>query len=638
MDIRKLLKPNLMLLDLKAADQSAAIDEMITSLFVNGIIDDQAAFRVDILKREAETSTGIGAGIAIPHAKNAAVKTPAVLFARSKSGLDYHSLDGQPTHLFFMIAVPANANNTHLEALASLSALLLDSQLIEQLKTVATPDDVQAAFKAAQERQHQQDAAVAAADSHPDFPQVLAVTACPTGIAHTYMAEAALIKAADQLHVSIKVETNGSEGVKHRLTDSEIAHATGIIVAADKKVAMERFDGKHLLQVPVVAGIKKPAELIQDTLAQKGPLYHAGHTSEAPAEAADDEPSGIWHHIYQDLMNGISNMLPFVVGGGIIMAISFMVEQYLGKTSLAFTFLNSLGTNTFSFLIPILAAYIAVSIGDRPALMPGFVGGYMATLPAASVVKSTGSAGFIGGIIAGFLAGYLILGLKKLFVHLPKSLEGLKPMILFPVLGLLSIGLLMFFIIDPIFSVVNLFLVHILTTMGTANAILMGAVLGGMQAVDLGGPVNKAAYTTAIGVLSETGNGSMMASVMIGGMIPPLAIALATTLWKNKFTPDEQKAGLSNYILGISFITEGAIPFAIADPLRVITSSVIGAVIGGGLAQLWKVSVPAPHGGLWVILLVHHPFGFIAALIIGAVIAGVIYGIWKPRLTPNVVK
>lgn len=331
-------------------------------------------------------------------------------------------------------------------------------------------------------------------------------------------------------------------------------------------------------------------------------------------------------------MSGISNMLPFVVGGGILMALSFLLEQSLGKTSTAFIFLNSLGTNAFSFLIPILAGYIAYSIADRPALMPGFVGGYMATLASASIVKANGSAGFIGGISAGFLAGYIMIGLKHIFHKMPKSLDGLKPMIIFPVLGLLIVGALMYFLIDPIFSVVNLALVHFLTTMGTANAVLLGGILGGMQAIDLGGPVNKAAYTTAIGVLSATGNGSMMASVMIGGMVPPLAIALATTIWRHKFTADEQKAGISNYVLGISFITEGAIPFAIADPVRVIGSCLVGSILGGGLAQLWNVNVPAPHGGLWVVLLMHNPLLFVLALLIGSVVAGTIYGLWKPQL------
>lgn len=627
MAVLDILKKDIMILNLKAKTKDEALKEMSNSLFENGLISNKEIFEADIFKREAEATTGIGDGIAMPHAKNKVVKEAAVLFAKSEAGIEYNSLDGKPVHLFFMIAAPANANNVHLQALASLSSLLLDANLIRDLKKATTADEVQKLFKNAAQK-NQQDSLKNT--SQKELPLIVAVTACPTGIAHTYMAESALLDAGKRMNVRIRVETNGSEGVKHRLSANEIEQAVGVIVAADKKVEVERFSGKKVLQTAVVDGIKKPEELIQQVLEGKPAIFEGTGVGNNSA-SQDSKQDGIWHHVYQDLMSGISNMLPFVVGGGILMAISFLLEQSFGKTSTAFVFLNSLGTNAFSFLIPILAGFIAFSIGDRPAMMPGFVGGYMATQASASIVKSTGSAGFIGGIIAGFIAGYLILLLKKLFVKLPKSLDGLKPMIIFPVLGLFFVGTLMFFIIDPIFSVVNLFLVHFLTTMGTANAILLGAILGGMQAVDLGGPVNKAAYTTAIGVLTTTGNGSMMASVMVGGMIPPLAIAIATTIWRSKFTADERKAGISNYILGISFITEGAIPFAIADPVRVIGSCIVGSVIGGGLTQLWKVSVPAPHGGLWVVLLMHNPLYFILALIIGALVAGTIYGIWKPK-------
>ncbi|EJE97272.1 PTS fructose transporter subunit IIABC [Liquorilactobacillus mali] len=626
MDILSILKKDVMIMDLKAKTKEDALHEMVNSFFVNDIINDRTLFEQDIFKREEEATTGIGDGIAMPHARNRAVKEAAVLFAKSEQGIDYNALDGKPVYLFFMIAAPANANDIHLQALANLSSLLLDNNLIADLKKAKTPLEVQQLFKMASDKKkvgeiHQSE--------NKDLPLIVAVTACPTGIAHTYMAESALLDAGKKMNVRMRVETNGSEGVKHRLSPSEISNAVGVIIAADKKVEVDRFAEKKVLQTAVIDGIKKPEELIQRVLDGNLATFEVEHRNSSPSD--DNGQGGIWHHVYQDLMSGISNMLPFVVGGGILMAISFLLEQSLGKNSTAFIFLNSLGTNAFSFLIPILAGFIAFSIGDRPAMMPGFVGGYMATQASASIVKSSGSAGFIGGIIAGFIAGYLILMLKKMFVKLPRSLDGLKPMILFPVLGLFLVGTLMFFVIDPIFSVVNLFLVHFLTTMGTANAILLGAILGGMQAVDLGGPVNKAAYTTAIGVLTATGDGSMMASVMVGGMIPPLAIAIATTIWKNKFTEDERKAGISNYVLGISFITEGAIPFAIADPLRVIGSCIIGSVIGGGLAQLWKVSVPAPHGGLWVVLLMHNPLYFVLALIIGAAVAGTIYGIWKPK-------
>ncbi|MFT8424361.1 MAG: fructose-specific PTS transporter subunit EIIC [Liquorilactobacillus sp.] len=626
MDVLNILKKDIMIMDLKAKTKEDALHEMVNSFFANGLVNDKKLFEQDIFKREEEATTGIGDGIAMPHARNKAVNAAAVLFAKSEQGIDYDALDGKPVHLFFMIAAPANANDVHLQALAGLSSLLLDANLITDLKKAKTPTEVQQLFKAASDKKESNEIQQPEIQ---DLPLIVAVTACPTGIAHTYMAESALLDAGKKMNVRMRVETNGSEGVKHRLSTDEITNAVGVIVAADKKVEVERFAGKKVLQTAVIDGIKKPDELIQRVLAGNLATFEVAGGNSSSSE--DNKQGGIWHHVYQDLMSGISNMLPFVVGGGILMAISFLLEQSLGKTSTAFIFLNSLGTNAFSFLIPILAGFIAFSIGDRPAMMPGFVGGYMATQASASIVKSSGSAGFIGGIIAGFIAGYLILLLKKIFIKLPKSLDGLKPMIIFPVLGLFIIGTLMFFVIDPIFSVVNLFLVHFLTTMGTANAILLGAILGGMQAVDLGGPVNKAAYTTAIGVLTATGDGSMMASVMVGGMIPPLAIAIATTIWKNKFTEDERKAGISNYVLGISFITEGAIPFAIADPLRVIGSCIIGSVIGGGLAQLWKVSVPAPHGGLWVVLLMHNPLYFVLALIIGSVVAGTIYGVWKPK-------
>ncbi len=623
-EILSLLSKQTMIMDLQARTKEAAIDEMIACYARAGIITDSKLYRQDILKREHELSTGIGDGIAMPHAQDEAVTKPAVLFAKSKAGVDYQAIDKKPVHLFFMIAAPKNANQEHLQDLATLSRLLLDKSLVAKLKRAQSSDEVLTLFKEAETDQQTPKKKV-----RENAPFVIAVTACPTGIAHTYMAEESLNKTAQKMGVAIKVETNGSEGVKHKLTAQDIKRAQGVIIAADKKVEMVRFDGKPLINQPVIDGIKKPEELINTILQHKAPVYHSAGEVKKTGSTTNSEKKGIWQKVYQDLMNGISNMLPFVVGGGILMAISFMLEQAAGKNSTSFVFLNSLGNYAFSFLIPILAGFVAYSIGDRPALMPGFVGGYMATQPAASVIQSKGDSGFIGGIIAGFLAGYIIWGLRKAFKKMPKSLDSLKPMIIFPVLGLLIIGLLMYFIIDPIFSVINLALVHFLTHMGTANAVVLGAILGGMQAVDLGGPVNKAAYTTAIGVLAETGNGSMMASVMIGGMVPPLAIAFATAVWRQKFTENERKAGISNWVLGISFITEGAIPFAISDPLRVIGSSIIGSAIGGALAQFWRVSVPAPHGGLWVILLIHNAPFFVVSLAIGMLIAGTIYGLWR---------
>ncbi|KRN29415.1 fructose-specific phosphotransferase system, enzyme IIABC [Lactobacillus selangorensis] len=637
MNIQDLLLEDVMIMDLKATTEDAAIDEMVDRYYEKGVINDKKLYKDDIVKREQESTTGIGDGIAMPHAQDKAVQRTTVLFAKSNKGVDFNALDKQPVYLFFMFAAPEGANNAHLEALAALSSLLINPDLVAALKTAKTPAEVKQLFgdaEAAKEKKDADDAkkqaAAAQKTDSADKPFIVAVSACPNGIAHTYMAEAALQKAAEAADVDIKVETNGSEGVKHKLTADDIKRARGVIVTADKKVAMDRFDGKHLLNRPVIDGINKPDELIKETLDDEGPIYHA--KGGAPTEEADaGQKKSAWSNIYAELMNGISNMLPFVVGGGILMAISFMVEQWLGKTSGTFLFLNQLGNWAFSFLIPVLAAYIAEAIGDRPALMPGFVGGFMANTAAASFVKTTSVAGFLGGLAAGFIAGYVTVWLKHVFRNLPHTLEGLKPMIFYPILGLLLTGLAMYFVIDPVFAVVNSALTHFLNTMGTGNEVLLGAILGGMMSVDMGGPFNKSAYAFAIGVYTATGSGKLMAAVMVGGMIPPLATAIATTFWKDKFTPDEQKAGISNYILGASFITEGAIPFAASDPLHVITSCVIGSVIGGGLSQFWHVSVPAPHGGIWVTLLAQHPIYYLLSVIIGAVIAGVILGVWKPK-------
>ncbi|WP_225047320.1 PTS fructose transporter subunit IIABC [Lacticaseibacillus kribbianus] len=641
MDIKDLLLKNVMIMDLKATTKAAAIDEMVAKYAAEGIITDADLYRSDIVKREAESTTGIGEGIAMPHAKDKAVTRATVLFAKSEAGVDFASLDGQPVHLFFMIAAPEGANNTHLAALAALSSLLIDPKLVTALKRATTPDDVLQLFGDAQAAKEAKDKADEAAQAAKEAdrnaaaaqatrPFVVAVTACPTGIAHTYMAEAALKEQAEKMGVDIKVETNGSEGVKHKLTAQDIAQASGVIIAADKKVDMPRFDGKPLLNRPVIDGIKKPEELIQKAVAADAPIYHA--TASVAPEAADEDQKSLWSRIYQDLMNGVSNMLPFVVGGGIIMALSFIFENVFGAKSMAFTFTNNLGNYAFSFLVPVLAAYIAVSIGDRPALMPGFVAGYMATIASASVVHAQNPAGFIGGLAAGFIAGWLIVGLKRLFAGMPHSLDGLKTILVYPVIGLALMGLIMFFIVNPIFAAINGALISFLENMGTGNAVLVGVILAAMMSIDMGGPFNKAAYTFAIGIYQASNftDGRWMAAVMIGGMIPPLAIALASTFFPQKFTKTERNSGLSNYVLGLTFITEGAIPFAATDPLHVIGSSVIGSAIAGGLTQLFKVNVPAPHGGIVALALTDQKLGFIISLVVGAVIAGVILGLWRP--------
>lgn len=639
MNIQDLLLKDAMIMDLQATTKEAAVDEMVARYKDIGVITDDALYRKDILAREAQSSTGIGEGIAMPHAKDSAVQRATVLFAKSQNGVEYDALDGQPVYLFFMIAAPEGANDTHLQALAGLSSLLINPQLVADLKQAQTPEDVQTLFAKAQAAKDAEDAkeeaeeaakvqAAAATPADDQKPFIVAVTACPTGIAHTYMAEAALKKTAAKMGIDIKVETNGSEGVKHQLTADDINRATGVIIAADKKVDMPRFDGKHLLNRPVIDGIKKPAELIQKTLDEEGSIYHA--TESQSSEEASADKKTLWSRIYQDLMNGVSNMLPFVVGGGILMAISFLLEQTVGAHSTTFIFLNSLGNNAFNFLIPVLAAYIAISIGDRPALMPGFVGGYMASQATASVLASKSPAGFLGGLAAGFIAGWVIVGLKKVFKNLPQTLDGLKPILIFPVLGLLIVGFIMYFMINPVFAQINLWLSTFLTHLGAGNALLLGAILGGMMSVDMGGPFNKAAYTFAIGVFTTTKDGSLMAAVMAGGMVPPLAIAVAATIFKNKFTGSERKQAFANYVLGISFITEGAIPFAASDPLHVIVSSVIGSAIGGGLTQLWQITVPAPHGGIFVAPLANHGLLFVLAVLIGTFVSALILGLWRP--------
>lgn len=642
MDIRELLMKDIMIMDLKATTKAGVIDEMVHHYYEKGIIDDEELYKQDILKREAESSTGMGDGIAIPHAHDKAVKKAAVMFARSKAGVDYDSMDGQPAHLFFMIAAPEGADNTHLAALAALSKVLMNPDVVTALKEANTPDDVQAIFaKAVAEKQAEEAKKDAQAAPSGDKPYIVAVTACPNGIAHTYMAEENLEKAAEKLGVDIKVETNGSEGVKHLLTADEIRKAAGVVIAADKKVKMARFDGKHLVNQPVTAGIKEPEKLLQEVLDGKAPVYHADGADEG--EEPEAASGSVWSNIYKQLMNGISHMLPFVIGGGILMALSFVVENYFGGPhSLAFIFLNNAGNMAFAFMVPVLAAYIAEAIGDQPALMPGFVGGFMAMVYKgsfggayiANVQHSAGSAaGFLGGIAAGFIAGYVMLGLKKLFAKLPHSLDGMKPMLIYPILGLLIIALIMFFIINPIFSTINLYITRFLNHMGTGNLVILTAILAGMMSIDMGGPFNKAAYVFASGAFANNPHSVtaaiLMAAVMVGGMVPPFATAIGTVLFKHKFTKSEREAGVTNWVLGFSFITEGAIPFATADPLRVIPACIVGSAVGGALVGLFHVSVPAPHGGLWVTPLATHWLMYIVATIIGSIIAGVIMGLIK---------
>ncbi|MDT9719020.1 fructose-specific PTS transporter subunit EIIC [Paenibacillus sp. ClWae2A] len=655
MRITDLMIQETMIMDLQATTKDEAIDELIASLNRSGRINDPVLFKEMIYKREAESSTGIGGGIAMPHAKTTAVNEPTVVFAKSRKGLDFEALDDQPAHVFFMIAAPEGAGNTHLRTLAALSRLLIDSDFISQLMSTDTPAEVSALFDAKQAEAAEKEAAkekakaekeanaaststtgqqqntsgviVGNANSE-DF--VVAVTACPTGIAHTFMAEDALKKKAQEMGINIRVETNGSEGAQNVLTADEIARAKGVIVAADKNVEMARFDGKPVLQRPVSDGIRKPEELIRKAVNGDAPIYRS-QGGNAQEEGASDGKISVGSKIYKDLMNGISHMLPFVVGGGILLAISFLFEQIASPENPIVQLLQTIGggTGAFHFLIPVLAGFIAMSIGDRPALMPGMVGGLMAV---------NSNAGFLGGLAAGFLAGYVVIGLRKLFKGLPKAIDGLKPILLYPVFGLLIVGAISFYVFDPIFGSLNTWLVDALGNLGTGNAVLLGLLLGGMMSIDMGGPFNKAAYTFAIGVFTSSGNtdGAWMAAVMAGGMVPPLAIALATTFFKSKFTEQERKSGLTNYVLGFSFITEGAIPFAAADPLRVLTSCILGSAVAGGLTQLWHINVPAPHGGIFVAALANHALLFLLAVAIGSVISGLILGLWKK--SPTIVK
>lgn len=614
----ELLRKDIMIMDLQATTKEAVIDEMIRSLHKNGVVQDAEEFKEAILNREAQSSTGLGDGIAMPHAKTKAVNEPAVLFAKSTKGVEYESLDGQPAYLFFMIAVPEGANDTHLQTLASLSKLLIDPDFVGQLKQANSPDEVHQLFNQSEEDDTESPADTMV-DTDSTKPFIVAVTACPTGIAHTYMAEDALKKKAAEMNVDIRVETNGSDGAKNRLTDEEIARADAVIVAASKKVEMARFNGKRVLERPVADGIKKTEELITKAVNHDAAVYHA-QESAVSSDNEEKQKSSVLNTVYKDLMNGISHMLPFVIGGGILLAISFLFESILGSDSEIFLFLNEVGGNAFNFLIPIFAGFIAMSIADRPGLMPGMVGGLIA-------VQS--EAGFIGGLVAGFLAGYIVVLLKRGLRGLPRALDGLKPILLYPVLGLFFTGLLMYFVFGPIFAGLNHVMVEFLQNLGTGNAVILGALLGGMMAIDMGGPFNKAAYAFSIGIFTDTGDGSLMAAVMAGGMVPPLAIALASTFFKNKFNENERKSGVTNYVMGISFITEGAIPFAAADPLRVIGSSVLGAAIAGGLTQFWNSAIPAPHGGIFVIPLAENPLFFLLSLAIGTVVSAVLLGLWK---------
>ena len=654
MKIQDVLNKNVMLFDLQATDKEGVINEMIQSLVDNGVVTDFDTFKAGIMNREAQTSTGLGDGIAMPHSKNEAVKEATVLFAKSNKGMDYASLDGQPTDLFFMIAAPEGANDTHLAALAELSKYLMKPGFADKLRQANTPDQVIAAFdaeeqEAAAEEAKKAEAVKEAASS--DKPLIVAVTACTTGIAHTYMAEEALIKKGEEMGVTVRVETNGASGVGNRLTAEEIAKAEGVIIAADKAVETARFDGKKLISKPVAAGIRQTEELIQTILDGKADVFHAENAAQA---SASQEKLSLGGAFYKHLMSGVSQMLPFVIGGGILIALAFLIDQVLGVPQDQLSSLGSyhvlaaqfktIGGVAFGFMLPVLAGYIGFSIAEKPGFVAGFVAGSIASSGSAfgniafgaakGELPAAVSSGFLGALVGGFLAGGVILVLRKALAGLPRSLDGIRSILLLPLLGVGLTGFLMFLINIPM-AAINTGLNNFLSSLSGSSAVLLGLLVGGMMAVDMGGPVNKAAYVFATGTLAESvasGGSIVMAAVMAAGMVPPLAVFVATVLFKDKFTQEERDSGLTNIVMGLSFITEGAIPFGAADPARAIPSFIAGSALTGALVGLAGLKLMAPHGGIFVIALTSNPLLYILFVLIGAVVSGILFGLLrKPK-------
>lgn len=656
MKIQDLLNKKVMLLDLQATTKEAVIDEMINSLVDNGVVTDFDVFKAGIMAREAQTSTGLGDGIAMPHSKNAAVKEATVLFAKSNKGVDYESLDGQPTDLFFMIAAPEGANDTHLAALAELSKYLMQDGFADRLRKVTSPDEVIAAFNTGEEEAQAEEAKKAQAvkeAASSDKPLIVAVTACTTGIAHTYMAEESLIKTGEEMGVNVRVETNGASGVGTPLTAEEISKAVGVIVAADKAVETARFDGKKLISKPVAAGIRQPQELIQNILDGKAEVFHAEN---AGAAQESSEQLSLGGAFYKHLMSGVSQMLPFVIGGGIMIALAFLLDQIMGVPKDQLSQLGSyheiaaqfkaIGGAAFGFMLPVLAGYIAYSIAEKPGLVSGFVAGAIASsgaafggVPFASGGKATlalagVSSGFLGALVGGFLAGGVILVLRKLLAGIPRALEGIRSILLLPLLGVFATGFLMLAVNIPM-AAINTGLNNFLSSLSGSSAVLLGLLVGGMMAVDMGGPVNKAAYVFGTGTLAATvtsGGSVVMAAVMAAGMVPPLAVFVATLLFKDKFTEEERNSGLTNIVMGLSFITEGAIPFGAADPARAIPSFIVGSALTGALVGMAGIKLMAPHGGIFVIALTSNALLYLLFILIGAVVSGILFGFLRKPL------
>ena len=643
MRIVDLLKKEAVVLNADVSTKDQMLDLLIDLHSKVGNISDKAEFKKGILKRESEGPTAIADGICIPHSKNNAVKQPGIAAITVPQGVDCEALDGQPSNLFFMIAAPAEGSDVHLEALSRLSTILMDGEFRNKLLTA---ENVDAFLKAINEKEAEkypeEEAAEAPAEEPASGYRVLAVTACPTGIAHTYMAAEALEEKGKEMGIPLKAETNGSSGAKNVLTKEEIEACDGIIIAADKNVEMARFDGKPLLKVKVSDGIHKPQELIEKIVNGEAPVYH--HKGGASASAGE-EGEGVGHQIYKHLMNGVSNMLPFVIGGGILIAIAFLLDDYsidpsnFGMNTPVAAFFKTAGNAAFGFMLPILAGYIAMSIADRPGLMVGFVGGYLAnagTTFASAFDSSISviSGGFLGALFAGFVAGYLVLLLKKATEKLPASMDGIRPMLIYPVIGLLGISVIML-AVNPFFSWLNQLLSNGLNSLGGVNSIVLGLVVAGMMSIDMGGPFNKAAYVFGTAALaSQSDSGYMiMAAVMVGGMVPPIAIAIASWVFKNKFSDNDRKAAPVNAIMGLCFISEAAIPYAAGDPLHVIPSCVIGSAAAGALSMAFKCTLMAPHGGIFVFPVVEHGLMYLASLIAGTIVGALLLGILKKKVS-----
>ena len=650
MRITDLLRPESVQLHTSAANKEAAIDKLIGLHVAGDNLADVEAYKQAILAREAQSSTAIEAGIAVPHAKSEAVKRPGLAAMTLDTGVDYGAMDNKPSDLFFMIAAPMDGN-LHLEILSRLMVLLMDGDFTAKLRAATTVEEFMKAIDDAEGAKYGEPAAQETAEAAPAAEEkatgyrVLAVTACPTGIAHTYMAAEALEKAGKTMNIPLKAETNGSGGAKNVLTAEEIAAADGIIVAADKNVETARFDGKRVLFVPVSEGIHHPEELIGKIVEKQVPIYHYSGAVETTDTIKNES---IGRQLYKHLMNGVSHMLPFVIGGGILIALAFLLDDYsinpanFGMNTPVAAFFKTVGGVAFNFMLPILAGYIAMSIADRPGLAVGFVGGSLAAVgtsfatildPSAAAIP----AGFLGALLAGFVGGYFMLGLRKVCDKLPDSLEGIKPILLYPVIGVLFMGLFMC-LVNPIMGAINNGLITFRTSLGGTSKILLGAVLAGMMSIDMGGPFNKAAYVTGTGAIATAAAAGaaqgaieyqMMAAVMVGGMVPPLAIALCTTFFKKKFTQDERKSGVVNYIMGLCFITEGAIPFAASDPLRVIPSCVVGSAVAGALSMFFGCSLMAPHGGIFVFPVVTNVLGYVISLVVGSLVGMLLLGVLK---------